>query len=103
MCASALGVVVGGGTLTFKIKLVDVFQRLVDKVETSESLRKDKNDSTFRKPTRWNNDSFYFEFRQQLCKEHAVIRGRFLHRVFFGMSFYMLIKQELFPFSGLFW
>lgn len=33
----------GGRARTFKIKLVDVFQRLVDKVETSESLRKDKN------------------------------------------------------------
>lgn len=32
------------GALTFKIKLVNVFQRLVDKVETSKSLRKDKND-----------------------------------------------------------
>lgn len=29
--------------LTFEIKLVDVFQRLVDKVETSESLQKEKN------------------------------------------------------------
>lgn len=27
------------GALTFEIKLVDVFQRLVDKVETSESLQ----------------------------------------------------------------
>lgn len=27
-----------GGTLTFEIKLVNVSQRLVDKVETSESL-----------------------------------------------------------------
>lgn len=44
MCASALGFVVGRQELTFKIKLVDVFQRLVDKVETSESLRKDRND-----------------------------------------------------------
>lgn len=45
------------GGLTFKIKLVDVFQRLVDKVETSESLKKDRNDSAFRQPTRWNNES----------------------------------------------
>lgn len=27
------------GALTFEIKLVDVFQRIVDKVETSESLQ----------------------------------------------------------------
>ena len=27
------------GALTFEIKLVDVFQRLMDKVETSESLQ----------------------------------------------------------------
>lgn len=44
MCASARGVAEVGGALTFKIKLLNVFQRLVDKVETSESLRKDKND-----------------------------------------------------------
>ena len=37
------GVVVVGGALTFKIKLLDVFQRLVDKVEASESLRRDTN------------------------------------------------------------
>ena len=29
--------------LTFEIKLVDVFQRLVDKVETSKGLQKKKN------------------------------------------------------------
>lgn len=29
--------------LTFKVKLVDVFQRLVDKVKTSKSLEKKKN------------------------------------------------------------
>lgn len=32
-----------GGALTFEIKLVDVFQRLVDKVETSESLEEKKS------------------------------------------------------------
>lgn len=32
----------GGGALTFEIKLVDVFQRLVDKEETSESLKEEK-------------------------------------------------------------
>lgn len=31
------------GALTFEIKLVDVFQRLVDKVETSQSLQQEKN------------------------------------------------------------
>lgn len=31
-----------GGALTFEIKLVDVFQRLVDKEETSESLKEEK-------------------------------------------------------------
>lgn len=30
------------GELTFEIKLLDVFQRLVDKVETSKSLQKRK-------------------------------------------------------------
>lgn len=29
----------GGRALTFEIKLVDAFQRLMDKVETSESLK----------------------------------------------------------------
>lgn len=29
------------GLLTFEIKLLDVFQRLVDKVETSQSLREE--------------------------------------------------------------
>lgn len=35
-------VCLGGGALTFEIKLVDVFQRLVDKEETSESLKEEK-------------------------------------------------------------
>lgn len=34
------GVGVGEGALTFEIKLLDAFQRLVDKVETSESLKR---------------------------------------------------------------
>lgn len=31
-----------GGGLTFEIKLVDVFQRLVDKVETSKGLQEEE-------------------------------------------------------------
>lgn len=32
----------GGVALTFEIKLVDIFQRLMDKVETSKSLKRKK-------------------------------------------------------------
>lgn len=41
--------------LTFEIKLVDVFQRLVDKVETSKSLQEKKKE--LRSDTFSKNDS----------------------------------------------
>lgn len=84
---------VGGEVLTFEIKLVEVFQRLVDKVETSESL-KEKN-------ARVRVGRFRMNYPSLLLKKNNWMRSRFIRPFYrWRISTFPTVSAKCPMFSG---